>query len=241
MPNAAPDIGWLTARPIAHRGLHDAKRGIPENSIAAFRAAIEGGYAIECDIHRTRDGIPVVFHDHDLHRLTGRNGTIDALTVAEVADLRLLGSEEAPPTLAALLDLVGGRVPIVVEAKGIDAATDAGFMADVAPVVRDYAGPLAIMSFDEWLLDQTGDLGRDLPIGLTAEGTRTDVLDQHRAVFERRCGFVSYNVHHLPNAFVAWVREARQAPVISWTVRTPADIERSQAHADQMTFEGFTP
>ncbi|WP_279478539.1 glycerophosphodiester phosphodiesterase family protein [Aureimonas sp. SK2] len=239
MSDAAPDLGWLSARPIAHRGLHDAKRGIPENSMAAFRAAIAGGFAIECDIHRTRDGVPIVFHDHDLGRLTGEGGTIDALTADEASKLRLLGTDEAPPTLAALLDLVGGRVPLVVEAKGIDPAADAGFMADVAPVVVGYRGPLAIMSFDEWLLDQTD--GLDLPIGLTAEGTRSDILERHRVVFERRCAFVSYNVHHLPNAFVDWVRGERRAPVISWTVRTPADVERSQAHADQMTFEGFTP
>ncbi len=241
MADAASDLGWLTARPIAHRGLHDAKRGIPENSIAAFRAAIDGGYAIECDIHRTSDGVPVVFHDHDLARLTGETGTIDALTAADVAKLRLLGTDEAPPTLAALLELVNGRVPIVVEAKGIDADSDAGFMADAAHAMKAYRGPLAVMSFDEWLLDQTEGWGLDLPVGLTAEGVRPDILDHHRTLFERRCGFVSYNVHHLPNAFVAWVRQERRAPVISWTVRTPADIERSQAHADQMTFEGFIP
>ncbi|WP_061936269.1 glycerophosphodiester phosphodiesterase family protein [Aureimonas sp. AU22] len=239
MAGASSDLGWLTAQPIAHRGLHDRARGIPENSMAAFRAAIENGYAIECDIHRTSDGVPVVFHDHDLLRLTGEAGTIDTLTAADVRDLRILGTPEAPPTLAALLELVNGQVPIVVEAKGIDASADAGFMTDVAGVLDAYRGPLALMSFDEWLLDQTGDL--DLPVGLTAEGTRPDVLERHRVVFERRCAFVSYNVHHLPNAFVAWVREVRRAPVISWTVRTPADVEHSRAYADQMTFEAFIP
>ncbi|WP_294646363.1 glycerophosphodiester phosphodiesterase family protein [uncultured Aureimonas sp.] len=239
MSVAASDLGWLTARPIAHRGLHARPRGVPENSMAAFRAAVEGGYAIECDIHRTRDGVPVVFHDHDLERLTGRTGTIDSLSAAEVADFRLFDTAEAPPTLAALLKFVDGRVPLVVEAKGIDAATDAGFMADVAPVIEGYRGPLALMSFDEWLLDQTDGIG--VPVGLTAEGTRPGDLERHRVVFERRCAFVSYNVHHLPNAFVTWVREERGAPVITWTVRTPAEIAQTEAHADQMTFEGFTP
>ncbi|RIY01559.1 glycerophosphodiester phosphodiesterase [Aureimonas flava] len=241
MVDAPSGLGWLTARPIAHRGLHDRARGIPENSLAAFRAAIEGGFAIECDIHRTRDGVPVVFHDHNLARLAGVSGRIDDLTAAEVSRLRLFDTDEAPPTLAALLDLVDGRVPIVVEAKGIDAAADAGFMDDAGPVLAAYRGPLALMSFDHWLLDQAGEAGLDLPIGLTAEGTRPEALERHRVVFERRCAFVSYNVHHLPNAFVTWVRDVRRAPVISWTVRTPSDVEQSATHADQMTFEGFVP
>lgn len=232
-------LAFLTERPIAHRGLHDGNHRVAENSMAAFRAALSHGFAIECDVHIAADGIPVVFHDHDLQRMTGRDGTVGAATANALSQARLAGTQDHVPTLQELLTLVAGRVPLVVELKGSDAATDSGYAAALRPVLQDYSGPLALMSFDDWLVDQALTLGP--PVGLTAEGTRPELLARHRSVFERGCSFVSYNVHHMPNSFVDWVRQDRHLPVISWTVRTPDDVERSRRHADQMTFEGFTP
>lgn len=235
------DADWLKERPIAHRGLHDGNVAVFENSMSAFRAAIDAGYAIECDVHLSADRVPVVFHDENLNRLTGGSGSIRARSAEALLALRLGSSSDTIPSLADLLALVRGQVPLVVELKGIDPADDHGFVAAVAAVVRDYNGPLAFMSFDHWLLEQSHDLGGLYPLGLTAEGVRPEILDAHRQIFDGRCDFTSYNVHHLPNAFVDWVRTERGAPVISWTVRTPADVEHSAIHADQMTFEGFTP
>ncbi|WP_182084552.1 glycerophosphodiester phosphodiesterase family protein [Aureimonas sp. ME7] len=241
MAASATSLEWLTARPIAHRGLHDGNRSVPENSLSAFRLAVEAGYAIECDIQRSADGVSVVFHDHDLLRLTGEDTPLRSRTAAELAGLRLAGSQDGVPTLRELLDLVAGRVPLVVEVKGTDAQTDAGFLAQLDALLAVYEGPIALMSFDHWILDQSADLKSGTPLGLTAEGTRADALERHRDAFSRNCSFVSYNVHHLPNSFVDWVRGNRGAPVISWTVRTPDDVARSASHADQMTFEGFRP
>ncbi|WP_019995179.1 glycerophosphodiester phosphodiesterase family protein [Aureimonas ureilytica] len=233
--------GWLKDRPIAHRGLHDGNKTVFENSISAFRAAIAGGYAIECDVHLSSDGVPVVFHDDDLKRLTGREGRVRQTSAVELGGLRLGGTGDTIPTLAALLQLVAGQVPLVVELKGASEAEDAGFVDAVAAVVEGYAGPLALMSFDSWLLEQTEQVRETYPIGLTAEGTRPELLAEHRAIFARRCDFTSYNIHHLPNDFVDWVRNEQGAPAISWTVRTPAEAEKSARLVDQMTFEGFTP
>ncbi|WP_062116629.1 glycerophosphodiester phosphodiesterase family protein [Aureimonas sp. AU40] len=232
---------WLKDRPIAHRGLHDGNQTVFENSMSAFQAAVDGGFAIECDVHLSSDKVPVVFHDSHLGRMTGRDALLREFSAAELSTLRLGSSSDTIPTLADLLRLVDGRVPLVVELKGESEAEDQGFAEAVAAFASGYEGPLAFMSFDAWLLHQTDAFGGAYPIGLTAEGTRPDVLAEHRALFERRCDFTSYNVHHLPNAFVEWVRGERGAPVISWTIRTPAEAQKSALHADQITFEGFTP
>lgn len=234
-------IEWLTRRPIAHRGLHDGNDRVAENSMSAFRAAMEASYAIECDIHIAADGVPVVFHDGDLVRMAGVERDVTSLTSAELAAARLAGTQDGVPTLADLMDLVAGRVPLIVEMKGTSAQADAGFVRALEPVVDSYDGPLALMSFDDWLLADALPLRRKVPLGLTAEGMRDEKLAAHRAIVERGCDFVSYNVHHLPNPFVEWARQERHLPVISWTVRTPDDVERSRLYVDQMTFEGFLP
>lgn len=235
------DIGWLTARPIAHRGLHDAARGLHENSMSAFRAAIEAGYAIECDVRLSSDGVPMVFHDAELARMTGAAGLVHETSAPALLALRLSEGEDRVPTLSELLEVTDGRVPLVVELKGVDPAYDSSFAAALRGLVEPYEGPLALMSFDDWLIDQAVTLADRVPVGLTAEGTRAETLARHREIFGGRCSFASYNVHHLDNPFVRWVREERGLPVISWTVRTPGDEAKSRAGADQITFEGFLP
>ncbi|KAB0676678.1 glycerophosphodiester phosphodiesterase family protein [Aureimonas leprariae] len=232
------DLTWLTARPIAHRGLHGA--AIPENSLGAARAAIARGFAIECDVMLSRDRVPFVFHDHDLPRLTGEPGTFGERSADELSALRLKGTDEPIPTVADFLAAVDGAVPVVMELKGTSSHADADMLAHLAPILDGYRGELALMSFDAWLIDQALAYGRR-PVGLTAEGTAQAELDQHQAVFDRGCVFVSYNVHHLPNPFVRYVRQERGAPIITWTVRTPIEVAATKTHADQMTFEGFLP
>lgn len=233
--------GWLVERPIAHRGLHNEAAGIIENSLTAFQAAIDNGYAIECDIRLSADDVPFVFHDDLLERLTGTQGRFRELDAAAVGALRLKGTAASVPTFAELLDLVAGRVPLVVELKGGTPEDDAHFCERIRPLLESYDGPLALMSFAPWLVEGLTAFQERHPVGLTAEGLRADQLERHRAAFQTGCNFVSYNVHHLDNPFVAWVRETVGAPVISWTVRTPDDVRRSERGADQMTFEGFQP
>ena len=107
-------------RPLAHRGLHGP--GVAENAMAAFRAAVAVGHGIELDVQPARDGTPLVFHDHDLARLTGAGGMISALSVAEAGARRLLGTDEGIPTLDSVLDMVAGRVPVLIEIKDQDGA-----------------------------------------------------------------------------------------------------------------------
>lgn len=238
MPGGGLD--WLIRRPIAHRGLHDGNHLVAENSLPAARAAIAAGYAIECDVQLSADGTPYIFHDDTLDRLTGRADAFRETDDAALSGLALVAGGATIPTVADFLALVNGAVPIVMELKGISAETDAGYVERLRPALSGYSSELALMSFDAWLIDQLLEAGLPHPVGLTAEGTKLEALRRHREIFGRGCDFVSYNVHHLPNAFVGWVRE-RGAPVMTWTVRTPDDEAQSRRHADQITFEGFAP
>lgn len=233
---------WLVERPIAHRGLHDGNRAIPENSISAALAAIVAGYAIECDVQMSADGTPHVFHDATLNRMTGRHAAIGSLSDRALAELTLGRTTATIPTLERFLSVVNGQVPLVVELKGAEKSRDPDYFARVKPLIEAYGGHLALMSFEDWLIDQMlADRPKDRPIGLTADGKRAGVLAVHREIFSRGCDFVSYDVHDLPNAFVDWVRADQGAPAISWTVRNEAEHRVGTLHADQITFEDFAP
>ena len=233
-----PDLSWLTARPIAHRGLHDLNQRRWENTLAAFSAAIDQGYAIECDVHLSADRVPMVFHDEGLDRLTGTGGCIWERTAAELQALRIGGTEEHIPTLEEMLALVDGRVPIVVELKGSRAG---GLVEEVVHRLAAYPGPVALMSFEHELIRDLERHAGVIPYGLTAEGRGLEELKQHFHMLAHGISFVSYSIADLPNAFVRHVRNELSMPVITWTVRDEADVRRTFEHADQMTFEGFMP
>jgi glycerophosphoryl diester phosphodiesterase len=234
------DVSWLTARPIAHRGYHDLNKACWENTLSAFGRAAENDFSIECDVHLSADGVPVVFHDDGLFRLTGKDGYVWQRTAREIAMLRVGGTADHVPTLKELLDTVHGRVPIVVELKGIPGHDD-GLVERVCGMLRDYGGRAAIMSFDHWLIRQFPAHARDIPTGLTAWGDKEHELEAHFSMLAHGISFVSYGVGHLPNRFISFVREKLAMPVITWTVRDQAAVAATFAHADQMTFEGFVP
>ena len=234
------DLSWLTARPIAHRGLHDLNKTCWENTLSAFERAAQRGYAIECDVHLSADGDVVVFHDNTLDRLTGTNGYIWQRTAGELAALRIGGTFDHVPTLAELLKLVDGRVPLVIELKGIP-GHDEGLVAKVGAALRDYKGKVAIMSFDHWLIRDFARHAAGIPAGLTAWGDQNHELEAHFSMLAHGISFVSYSVTHLPNRFISFVRDKLAMPVITWTVRDQDAVRQTFAHGDQMTFEGFDP
>ena len=233
-------LRWLTARPIAHRGLHDPARGRPENSLAAFEAAVAGRYAIECDLHLASDGVPIVFHDNDLFRLTGVEGAVRDRTSAELGKLRLLGTQEWIPTLEELLNAVEGRVPLVIELKHI-AGGDVGFADAVVEQLGRYDGPVALMSFDPPLVSDVKAAAPQLPRGLTACGDWRKGGEQLRAIRSLGADFVSYSIDDLPTWAPVVANRVLGIPLICWTVRTPAQLTKANAWTDQITFEGFLP
>jgi glycerophosphoryl diester phosphodiesterase len=234
-----PDASFLTSRPIAHRGLHDGNHAIWENTLSAFRRAIEGGYGIECDLQYASDAAAVVFHDDDMERLCNMKSDVRAKTSAELSLISIGGTADKVPSLKALLKLVKGHTPLVLELKGRK-GDDEGFASTVLETLEGYEGEVALMSFDTWLLEELKSLECPYPVGLTAEGVKAADLDLHRKAMAYGLDFISYNVMHLPNAFVTEQRQ-KGVPVISWTVRTPEVAAYSAEQVDQMTFEGFIP
>ena len=237
MPAPAP-LAFLTDRPFAHRGLHG--RGVPENSLAAVRAAIAGGYGVECDVRLSGDGIVHVFHDRHLGRLTGARGRLAALATALLEALHLTGSEERVPILAQLLALTGLETPLLIELKSDEGARgSARLCAAVAQDLRAHPGaPAALMSFDplvcHWLARHRPDLVRGLVIG---RHHRTGIVARRGialAIARAKPHFIACDVRDLPRAR-AIPRRLRR-PLLCWTVRSDADRARARL-ADQIIFE----
>lgn len=234
------DLSWLTARPVAHRGLHDSNKAVWENTLSAFQRAVDRNFSIECDVHLSSDGQVVVIHDGDLKRLTGTDGFVWQRTAAELGALKVGGTDDHVPTLKEMLDLVDGRVALVIELKGIP-GHDSGLVRAVGELLKTYRGKAAIMSFDHWLVR---DFARDAPgiaAGLTAWGDQLHDVEAHFSMLAHPLDFVSYGVDVLDNRFIEMVRDRLGMKVITWTVRTPEQVQKTFARAHQMTFEGFDP
>ena len=112
-----PDIASLMGHYYAHRGLHDNETDAPENSMNAFKKAIDAGYGIELDVQLTKDRIPVVFHDETLKRVCGVDGRVRDYTYEELQQFRLCRSDERIPLFSDFLKLVDGKVPLIIEIK----------------------------------------------------------------------------------------------------------------------------
>jgi len=246
----APD--WLTARPVAHRGLHDRARGIIENMPGAAQAAIDGNFGIECDIQLTADGEAMVHHDDALGRLTEGSGALLGMTTAQLKAVKFKDTDERMMSLGDLCALVKGRVPLVIEVKShFDG--DRKLVTRMAEVVASYSGPVAGMSFDPDQVLALREKMPELPRGIVAERSY-DKADWPEATPARRRGmlhlrhvlwtrphFVAYWVDELP-APAPWIaRNIFGLPLLTWTVRTPEQRERAALYADQMIFEGFRP
>ncbi|MBE6697192.1 MAG: glycerophosphodiester phosphodiesterase [Ruminococcaceae bacterium] len=230
---------------FAHRGLWDQKS--PENSLAAFKKAVDAGYGIEFDIHKTRDGHVVVFHDDTLIRMCGVEGRVEDKTLAELGELRLLNSDQKIPTLEELLELVDGRVPLLVELKG--AALDTSLCPVANEILSQYKGPYMIESFNpllvRWYYKNRPDVVRgQLFSNLLKEkgGNKlfyflitilaTNVLAKPH--------FLAYGQKSVHNLSFMICKYLYRAPAYVWTVRAQEQIP-AKARGEGIIFEGFIP
>ncbi len=235
----AHELNWMTRRPIAHRGFHDANNSIYENTLSSCKEAIDRGFNIEIDLHPSQDLIPVVFHDPTLERLCGDKRKVRKLHAKDMREIKIGNSADHIATLDELLNLVDGKVGIVMELKGI-LGEDDGFVEGVANSLKNYGGQVAVMSFFHWLLKDARKLGIKNPLGLTAmDGD--NMYSSHKSIMsECQLDFVSYRYKDLSCKFVREVRKSR-LPTICWTVKSPQDMRQSLQYCDQITFEGFNP
>lgn len=241
-------------RPIAHRALHDRAAGRIENSHSAIAAAIEGGWGIEIDLQLSRDGVPMVFHDYDLGRLTGTPGPLALHTAADLGGMTLTGGTDRVPTLAAVLAQVAGAVPILIEIKDQDGALgpNIGPLEEAtAKALRDYAGPVAVMSFNPHSVAHMARIAPQIPRGLTTDAfaaedwpmitpPRREELARIDDIGAVGASFISHRHTTLGLPRIAEIKTTG-LPVLCWTIRSAEEEARARRIADNVTFEGYLP
>jgi len=234
---------WLTAWEYAHRGLHGlgANGLVPENSLAAAEGAIARGMGIECDIQRSRDDHPMVFHDWDLERLTGEAGATGDMSAEALEKLRLLGTEQHPVKLARFLEVVAGRAPLLIEIKSLPGYEVEWTCASVAWLLDSYEGAAAVMSFDprvpEWFAAEAPGVCRGLVGTNSYENGFEGVWRDPQALAAAQPDFLAIDVRDVTRPEAAAWRAGRQ-PLLTWTVRSSETRAIGLAHADALIAEG---
>ncbi len=239
------DRRLLSGLYIAHRGLHDLADNTPENSLPAFQAAIDNGYAIEIDIHLTADGEVVVFHDDDLQRVCGVAGRIEDKTLAELKELRLCGTEESIPTLRECLKLIDGQVPLLIEFKCLSVGLCNRLCEAADLILREYSGDYCIQSFYPFVLRWYRRHRRDICRGQLASAFFGEAL--HRQLLGcllfnviARPDFVSYDHTHAGHV-CRRLCVLLGAFSVGWTFRSQDDLNRRRRQFSTYIFESFIP
>ena len=231
----------------AHRGLHDIENGIPENSMAAFRAAKEQGFGIELDLQLTADGQVVVFHDLDLRRQCGSDANLSSLTYDQLQKYTICGTQERIPLFSEVLKVLDGKVPLLVEIKpgSPDRRT---LCAKALELMREYKGTLCMESFDPrivaWFRKHAPDILRGQ---LTMKAFKEDL---NRNIKDKLCGYALSHVflnfmsrphfiaHRLEKkTFCVRLAEMMGAMRFAWTSRQPGN----EQFFDGVIFEGYLP
>jgi len=241
----ATDAEWLMKTPVAHRGLHDEE--YPENSMPAFVAAANSGFAMELDLHMSSDGRLMVFHDADLNRMTGQEGSVADVHSAALTQLRLSGTEYAIPLFEDVLEAVDGKAPILAEIK------PGSPMTRVGPVLRTlitgYGGALAVQSFDPrvllWFKKHAPHVVRGQISG-SFEGEQrfpAQKLLLRSMLFNvlSRPDFLAFDVRAMPSASVSAWRTILGMPLLLWTIRTPEELVEARKYGANVIFEALDP
>lgn len=244
-------LDWLT-RSVAHRGLHDAEKGIVENTPSAIQAALDAGYAIEVDVQEAGDGEPMVFHDHVLDRLTKANGPLNTRTSKELKSIAFKDTGDRMQVLGELLEQISGRVPLIIEIKS-NWNTYGPFEARVASILNSYGRHAAVMSFDPKVIAAMAHHAPGVTRGLVAGPFRDLEYWGHLSASKRfvmrhllsatiaRAHFIAYDLDGLPACAPYIWRHVLRRPLLTWTVRSIEDRLRAEKWADGIIFERFRP
>ncbi|NLW60611.1 MAG: glycerophosphodiester phosphodiesterase [Firmicutes bacterium] len=253
---APADLSWLYHPLIAHRGLHDNNKRIPENSMAAFKRAVAEGYAIELDVTMTKDRQLVVYHDKKLRRGMGVDRLLSELTYSELSAYKLFGSDQTVPLFRDVLSLVAGKVPLFIEVKN---EAKVGEMERLLyEELQRYQGPFAVMSFNpftlQWFRQNAPEILRGQLAGsfkvsdYDVEYAGTTRLPWYKRVLLENLllnvisqpHFVAYEVQ---NTSAARLKKLRQlgVPLLGWTIKSKAEYEAYKAQFDNLIVDAILP
>jgi len=240
---------WVTHYRYSHRGLFDNNSAAPENSLAAFQASVHHGYGMELDVQAAADGVPIVFHDFTLDRMTNSSGPVKIMPSKDLGRLHLKNSTQTIPTLAATLDAVAGRAPLLIEIKVPNGGRIGPLETRIAELLSHYTGPFAVQSFNPasvaWFAENAPAFVRGQIAQNFISRPEPGMAWRDRLAWAKLWScetsqphFVSYNVRDLPTPQTRAVRRQRIA-LLCWTVRTPDQLAIANAQADSYIFEGF--
>lgn len=239
----------LTGWDYAHRGLYDNEHGIPENSMAAFRRAVDKGYGIELDVHLTADNQLVVFHDDTLTRMCGMNKKISSFLYSDLMQLRLLGTEEGIPLFKDVLELIDGKVPLIIELK-VDGSNQNLLCPLVWQLLSRYKGDYCIESFHpfvlQWFKRHEPQVVRgQLSCNFFKENPHCDIvlflMSNLMTNFFTHPDFIAYKYLDLDNPAVIYNRKLFHIMTVVWTIPSKPTYDRFKNKVDVMIFEGFEP
>lgn len=231
-----PHIAAFKGKVFAHRGMFGGEN--PENSLGAFAKAVENGYGIELDVQVSADGEPIVFHDYNLLRMYGENKTVDSLTAEELKEYGI-------PTLREALEIIDGKVPVIVELKGESA--DVSVAPITAEVLDEYVGEYCVESFNprivKWFKDCRPDVIRGQLSGShLMEGKKSIkffMLENLMLNFISRPDFIAYDHKSRAKISLALCRKLFNIPVIAWTIRTSEEWSKCADKFDSYICEGL--
>lgn len=243
-----PDLRKLRKWKYAHRGLHG--NGVPENSMAAFRLALENGYGIELDLHLLSDGNVAVIHDSSLKRTANADVRIEDLTTADLQGYCLEGTQERIPTFCQILELFDGKAPLIIEVKPVDGNHNA-LMEKTMEMLQDYNGLYCIESFDprciRWMKKNRPDIVRgQLAHNSLHENGKVPyilrfVMTNLLSNFWNKPDFVAYRFCDRNRLSVAISRKLWKIQGVSWTLKTKEDLDTAVKENWIPIFEGFRP
>ena len=229
----------------AHRGLHG--NGVPENSLAAFRLAVENGHGIELDVQLSADGKVMIFHDDTLKRMTGCDKLLSELTAAELRELRLAGTDEKIPYFTEVLELVDGKIPILVELKGEN--LDTSICKATNEILKDYKGPYCVESFNPVLVRWYKRHVKHVMRGLLVTKMTKDIEKHKKGYFFLRSmmlncmsrpDFIAYDVRY-PGFGLDLCTKFFGATPYAWTIRNEDHYYKAREYGAFVIFEHIKP
>ena len=246
-----PEVFSRNTRYYAHRGLFDNSGSFPENSAGAFKKAVNAGYGIELDVQMSKDGVPVVIHDFTLERPAGKPGRVADYTFDELKSFSLFGSEERIPSFREVLEIVGGRVPLIIELKV--ERTDLSVCDAVWELLKDYRGEYCVESFNplplRWFRRRhpevaRGQLSDNFMSDPQFRGKHTPfmwAMQMMMANFLSRPDFIAYNHLFMGNLSRRLCRHLFGAYGAAWTIKSDADFNRAKDEFDVFIFDSYIP